>query len=178
MHPVIPANYLQVMGTKLCVLTQKKKSSFTDNYTFTQTRDLEFYILGNVRLKRYIVLKSISSICMKGILRNQFTKLMLVNGCLQELPRKHSNMAPGSKRDTSSQNFSDMKSPDEEMISMWLWEGPRQAILQFNIKQRKAKPKEYSLSNQVGIQSKNKYYQLNRNPTARKFIFLRFNIFA
>lgn len=26
MHPVFPANYLQVMGTKLCVLTQKKKN--------------------------------------------------------------------------------------------------------------------------------------------------------
>lgn len=27
MHPVFPANYLQVMGTKLCVLTQKKKKN-------------------------------------------------------------------------------------------------------------------------------------------------------
>lgn len=121
MHPVIPANYIQVMGTKLCALTQKrKKSSFTDNYTFTQSRDLEFYILGGVRLRRYILLKSISSICIKGILHNQFTILMLINVCLQELPRQQGNIAPGSKCDTSSQNFYGIKSPDKEMISVWV----------------------------------------------------------
>lgn len=80
MHPVFPANYLQMMGTKLRVLTQKKKkSSFIDNYTFTQAGDLGFYILGGVRLKRYILLKNISSIWIKGILHNQFTLLMLIS---------------------------------------------------------------------------------------------------
>lgn len=79
MHPVFPANYLQMMGTKLCVLTQKKKKlSFTDNYTFTKAGDFGFYILGSVRLRRYIF-KNISSIWIKGILHNQFTLLMLIS---------------------------------------------------------------------------------------------------
>lgn len=57
MHPVIPANYLQVMGITLCFDSKKKKSTFTDNYTFTQARDLGFHILGSVRLRSYILLK-------------------------------------------------------------------------------------------------------------------------
>lgn len=64
MHLVKPANYLQVMGTKLRVLTKirkKKKSSFTDNYMFTQARDLyswqceteEVYIIEKYFLYMY-----------------------------------------------------------------------------------------------------------------------------
>lgn len=50
---------------------------------------------------------------------------MFINGCLQEFFRKYSNMALGSKRDISLQNFFDVKLLDEEMILMWVWEGFR-----------------------------------------------------
>lgn len=110
MHPAIPANYPQVMEAKISVLNHihTKKSSLAVNYTLHRRETGGLYSWWCQTQEVHIV-KKYSSKCIKGILHNLFTILMLINVYLQELPRQHSNIAPGSKRDTSSQNFSDIK---------------------------------------------------------------------